>query len=196
MNNKGFSLVELLAVIVIIALVSTIAVVSMGGIRNNIDEKIIESNLDLIDSAAKSYGEDHMSEIMTGVSHKTVAELKGLTELDTDNAYNSIQLYIYLKNRRASVCIANKEALSELTSNIDHFSKYFCNFGDVNDDGELTCEDLQLLFDAVSSLHPENININRGNAELNVDGVVNNNDVVALNRKLQEDGKNCSYLSN
>ena len=187
MNNKGFTLVELLAVIVLIALISTIAIVSMNGIRGNIDEKIIESNLDLIDSAAKAYGEDHMSEIMNGISYKTVADLKGLTELDIDGKYDEIDLKIYLKNRRASVCISNQDALSELTSTKERFSKYFCNLGDVNDDGEINCDDLSALDSARLTSNPCLTGINCGNSDFEADGEINNQDVTLLDRKLKDE---------
>ena len=127
MNKKGFTLVELLAVIVIIAIVSAIAVVSMNGVRNKIDLKMVESNIDLIISSAKSYGEDHMSEIKSG-KFMTVEELKANTELDIDDAYNDIELTILLVNRRASACILNSDPLEDIvgSDNMSYFSRYYC----------------------------------------------------------------------
>ncbi len=57
-NNKGFTLVELLAVIVILALLITIAVPSTIAISNKLKENMFCKKIDSIEVAAKLYGED------------------------------------------------------------------------------------------------------------------------------------------
>lgn len=57
-NNKGFTLVELLAVIVILAILITIAVPSTIGISNKLKENMYCKKIDSIEVAAKLYGED------------------------------------------------------------------------------------------------------------------------------------------
>lgn len=57
-NNKGFTLVELLAVIVVLAILITIAVPSTIGISNRIKENLYCSKIDSIETSAKLYGED------------------------------------------------------------------------------------------------------------------------------------------
>lgn len=57
-NNKGFTLVELLAVIVILAILITIAVPSTIGISNKLKENMFCKKIDSIEVAAKLYGED------------------------------------------------------------------------------------------------------------------------------------------
>lgn len=57
-NNKGFTLVELLAVIVILAILVTIAVPSTITISNKLKENMYCKKIDSIEISAKLYGED------------------------------------------------------------------------------------------------------------------------------------------
>lgn len=57
-NNKGFTLVELLAVIVVLSILITIAVPSTIGISNKIKKNMYCSKIDSIEINAKFYGED------------------------------------------------------------------------------------------------------------------------------------------
>ncbi len=57
-NNKGFTLVELLAVIVVLALLVSIAVPGAIKISNKLKVNMYCSKIDLIETAAKLYGED------------------------------------------------------------------------------------------------------------------------------------------
>ena len=63
MKNKGFTLVELLAVIVIMALLLTVAVPSVIGVANKIRTNMFCSKVKDIESAAKLYGNDYIDEI-------------------------------------------------------------------------------------------------------------------------------------
>ena len=58
MGKKGFTLVELLAVIVVLGIVATIAVVSVGGISNTIKDNILEKKIKMIEEAAVLKGQD------------------------------------------------------------------------------------------------------------------------------------------
>lgn len=63
MNNEGFTLVELLAVIVIIALLSSIAIISYTTFVNNIREKVYKTYEDTMKSSAEMYLIDNPNEI-------------------------------------------------------------------------------------------------------------------------------------
>ncbi len=128
-NKKGFTLVELLAVIVILAIIISIAVPGTLGISNRIKEKLFCSKIDFIENAAKLYGEDKRDSLTTNVSvnggsykGKTiqVSELvnKNYLKKDQDTSpyildprYNkdskigldSLSLTIYIKNNRVYV---------------------------------------------------------------------------------------------
>ena len=58
MNKKGFTLVELLITIVILALIMVIAVPSIGAITNSIKSNMLEKKASLIEEAAILLGED------------------------------------------------------------------------------------------------------------------------------------------
>ena len=72
MNKKGFTLVEILAVLVIIAVVSLIGTVSITGVRRKMDENLFKNKLGEIISSASKWGEDNKSELDT---EKTVGAL-------------------------------------------------------------------------------------------------------------------------
>ena len=106
MNKKGFTLVELLAVITIIGVISVIAVVSLNGVKKNIDLKTVEKNLDLILIAAKSYGEDHISDYINQDKTIKVARFKDEAELTVDDKYTNLSVTLHLENNnRITSCI-------------------------------------------------------------------------------------------
>lgn len=57
-NKQGFTLVELLAVIVIIAIITTIAVPSTISISNKIKTNMYCEKINFIETSAQTYGED------------------------------------------------------------------------------------------------------------------------------------------
>lgn len=59
MNKRGFTLVELLATIVILGIISTIAVVSVDKMLDHSREVECDSILQSITNAAKEYASDH-----------------------------------------------------------------------------------------------------------------------------------------
>ena len=59
MNNKGFTLVELLAVLVILSLLITVAVPSVNKIMLNINENMYCEKVTNIENAARLYAEDY-----------------------------------------------------------------------------------------------------------------------------------------
>ena len=85
-NKKGFTLIELIAVIVVLSLITTLAVVSVASIRNKVNERHYNSLVKTIESAAQSYAEE------TGITKMYVQTLidKGLvqTEDETRQIYD------------------------------------------------------------------------------------------------------------
>lgn len=63
-NKKGFTLVELLVVIVILAVVILVAVPSVMGVNKLINKKMLEEKAEVIESAAVLFGQDMKNSIM------------------------------------------------------------------------------------------------------------------------------------
>ncbi len=64
MQKKGFTLVELLAVIVVLALIVTISFASVNRIRQNSLERIVDTKIAALEQAAILYAQDN-PEILT-----------------------------------------------------------------------------------------------------------------------------------
>jgi len=117
--KKGFTLVELLAVIVILALLATIAVPSAISISHSIKEDMYCTKVDMIISAAKTWGSEHMSQLRntsqtTCYKEMTVGELisKGAIKKEsetegeylknpvTDEPMDNQKIGLYIMNKR------------------------------------------------------------------------------------------------
>ncbi len=68
MKKNGFTLVELLAVIVLLALLMAIAVPSAFKLNSKVKGKAYTTKIDLIEQAANNYGQSNKSLIRTGTS--------------------------------------------------------------------------------------------------------------------------------
>ena len=124
-NNKGFTLVELLAVIVILALLVTIAVPSTIAISNKLKENMFCKKIESIEIAAKLYGEDRKDSFTE--SYETypsrtisVSDLIASGDLKKDNStspfvldprdnssMDEIQLTVYEKYNRIYVSFSD-----------------------------------------------------------------------------------------
>lgn len=102
MKRKGFTLVELLAVITVLALIGLIAVPAITSIINNSKQKTKDIQIKEIEEHAKSWAADH-------------AEL-----LSEDEAYSlRVQVLIdegYLDNEQVADPTDNKKTLNECIS--------------------------------------------------------------------------------
>ncbi len=65
MNNKGFSLVELLAVIVILAIIMSLGFVGFGSIHRASKEQMLKSKIESLETSAQKYGQERMNELNT-----------------------------------------------------------------------------------------------------------------------------------
>ena len=64
MNNKGFTLMELLAVVVLLGIIAVIAIPGIGALNNTIKNNMLEKKIDIIEEAATLYGEDNKNVII------------------------------------------------------------------------------------------------------------------------------------
>ena len=77
-NNKGFSLVELLAAIVIMGILSGIAVVGVTFLLNKAEKEYYKAQESEVIMAAKSYTQDNRSFLPKRVGQKNQVYLKTL----------------------------------------------------------------------------------------------------------------------
>lgn len=68
MNKKGFTLVELMAVIVIISIIALVGVTSITGVRKQMDKKLFEEKLNSAISSAEKWGEDNKEELTLNIT--------------------------------------------------------------------------------------------------------------------------------
>lgn len=68
MNNKGFTLVEIISVIALLALVVIISVPAIGKTSENIKKKTLQTKIENIEQAAILYGQDHRENFTTDVT--------------------------------------------------------------------------------------------------------------------------------
>ena len=95
MNKKGFTLVELLAVLVLISLLMGLAIPGINRISNNMKKKSYNQKIKLIESAAELWGQDNKTRLQTNrcnIDNKEVPcykiqieELLSENYLDSDN---------------------------------------------------------------------------------------------------------------
>lgn len=63
MNKKGFTLIEILAVIVIISIIASLATVNVLKIKNNSSEELLETKIENLEAAAIVYGQENPSSL-------------------------------------------------------------------------------------------------------------------------------------
>lgn len=79
MNKNGFTLVELLGAIVIITIIALMGSVGIGAAKKGINEYLWKNNVELIESAAESFGNDKKSYIKnldTNINYCTIDNKK------------------------------------------------------------------------------------------------------------------------
>lgn len=68
MNKKGFTLIEMLAVIAIIGLLAIMITPGIMSLRRSALENALESRISMIENAAKDYAQDHITELKSSVT--------------------------------------------------------------------------------------------------------------------------------
>ena len=85
MDKKGFTLVELMAVIVIISIIALVGVTSITGVRKQMDKKLFEEKLNSAISSAEKWGEDNKDMLPTT---KTIGQLIVSNYYESEEAVN------------------------------------------------------------------------------------------------------------
>lgn len=125
-NKRGFTLVELLCVITLLALISVIATTGIMTISKKSKENMYCAKIEIIESVAKDYGRKYEKELNnSSVLYNGYKSLKikvsdlvknGYLEGDKedivinpidDSSLNSTEIIIYLKNNQINAYIEN-----------------------------------------------------------------------------------------
>ncbi|NMA50998.1 MAG: prepilin-type N-terminal cleavage/methylation domain-containing protein [Mollicutes bacterium] len=123
MNNKGLTLVELLAVIVILGVVATIGGVGITAVKRNIDVKATADKVSLALGGVSKWGQDNMEIVKSGLTIKTIGELIDEGYIETDladgeiynevngNSLRDLEVALYFVNRRVYTCVYEDNSL-------------------------------------------------------------------------------------
>ena len=86
MNKKAFTLIELLAVIVILGILATIAVPTIVGVINNSKESTLDEQKNVIENAASNWGTDNFRKLPSTSCYLSIDFLRkeGYLESDKD----------------------------------------------------------------------------------------------------------------
>ena len=102
MNKKGFTLVELLSVIVLLGVVLTLGTVGVASIKKRINDNMFTSKLDYILTAAKTWGGDH-KDLINPAKSITVQELINAKYLKTEERNSDNKAAVLYDNDKTSV---------------------------------------------------------------------------------------------
>lgn len=129
--KKGFTLVELLGVIVIIVIITLMGNIGVSSLKKGINESMWNSNVKLILEGAKRYGEDKKSEVMSAnhncTNNKANCMIVTVDKLLTLNYISTKDYYKKSEDSQPIKVIVNKtiEKKDGFQNNLD--SGYYAN---------------------------------------------------------------------
>lgn len=90
-NNKGFTLVEIISVVVILGLLAIISIPIVSNVSDNIKKKTLNTKIENIEKAAVLYGQNHRENFNTTCNgegkpcYNITGDCKCYEEIDADN---------------------------------------------------------------------------------------------------------------
>ncbi len=104
MNKKGLTLIELMAVIAIIAILTIMIMPGIMSVRQSVLDNSYKNKVSQIENAAKEYGQEHITELISPVTHVFTnfnnADVRELNDGRVDCIYRTVNFLIssgYLK---------------------------------------------------------------------------------------------------
>ena len=122
--KKGFTLVELLAVLVILAFILLATVPAVSGILSRNKQRLYREQVDLIVKTSKDWALKNSS--MLPQQNQDVPYYLSLNELSNDGLIDSDKIYELIKDIKS-----NQKSL------LDGYGYYMNNIADLNGDGKL-----------------------------------------------------------
>lgn len=186
MNKKGFTLVELLAVIIILSLLALLASTAVTKIVKDSKKDLSNTQLELIKSAAEVWGADNLSQLPSSgeCGYLTLEDLQKSGSIDS-NIINPETNEVISPDLKIKVSTKNNYyGNPKITYEVNPDSIEGCShimYGDVNLDGEVTIEDAQYLF--FYTFYPEEyplVDQGKKNADANKDGSITSEDSVTI----------------
>lgn len=104
LNNEGFSLIEILAVVVILSIIGSIMFSTIGNVINDTNEKVDEKNIESLISATKMFVNDHKYDIIFdkncsgSVSTLNIISISSNAIINNEISGNLLYQYGYLRD--------------------------------------------------------------------------------------------------
>ena len=122
MNKKGFTLVELMAVIVVLGIIITIAVVNVIGQSKKTRNQMYETKVTMIEKAAELYGQDRYAEFGSEPKIVPIYELVSTNYIKKDDKNCTLQTNCVkdprdnngMDKKKVCICKINKQIEAEL----------------------------------------------------------------------------------
>lgn len=179
-KRNGFTLLELLAVIIVLAIIALIAVPTVIGIINKVKEKAYDKQVQVIEEAARTWSVTNKDKLPYTPSPTKF--ILGLDRLISDGLLaNNIKNPKTGKNMAGCVLITyNSEGNNHNYNyhNLNDDSDYTCKqvYGDINIDGEVNIDDYNLLKSMLDN-NVEMTELQKANGDLDLNGIVNKQDL-------------------
>ena len=139
MNKNGFTLVELLAVIALMAIIIVLAVPATGAVKDKLNEHMLEKKIKLIEKSAILYGEDNEFDDSTKKYNGNICiliQVKDLVPDDLDSETDNGEGFIedntnkgsYLDDNEILIYKENEIVKAIFITNEDKLdNKYICS---------------------------------------------------------------------
>lgn len=86
MNKKGFTLVELLGVLVILGVIMAIGLTSVINMSNGIKLKMLKTKVETIETSAINWGQENINKLTQKCENITIEGLENIKETTTINS--------------------------------------------------------------------------------------------------------------